>query len=498
VIRTGLKDSVGYPVTSSITMRALKQPTPFTADSPYLALESLRAAFNSGTPSLFDVVQAVSGAASGGQDPWDRDRVLVLWTFHTADKTLSLTPTVAGADVVPYPAGGVDPFALTGAALKGVTAGFTADVLSWLDLRSGTPVPSASPVGLPATAFLAGAGMSSIPSDQLGNLYFGLFQSPVLTTGTTESVYFLLTMPDATLHPEPAAGYPVVVFQHGLTRSKEDALAIANSLAQAGFATLAIDAPFHGNRTPDGHVSGDLFLTANLLQDRANLYHAAMDLWETLDVIDAGIDVDGGGADLDPARIDFMSHSLGSMIGTVFLSQETRAQRMILSSPTALLADTLDETKRTDMQAVVSSLGYTPGTTPYYVFLDILQWLLDPVDGSYNGIGSNSTDSLLVNFAYGDPEVSTNSSRVFLANIGISTVASYDPDQVTSGIFPAVDPGAYEYGVAGKPVIHTFLLSPEFNLATEPWYVGGGYSQDVQDEATYAAQVQAAGFLAAP
>ena len=410
--------------------------------------------------------------------------MLVLWTFHTADKTLSLTPTVAGADVVPYPAGGVDPFALTGAALKGVTAGFTADVLSWLDLRSGTPVSSASPVGLPATAFLAGAGMSSIPSDQLGNLYFGLFQSPVLTTGTTESVYFLLTMPDATLHPEPATGYPVVVFQHGLTRSKEDALAIANSLAQAGFATLAIDAPFHGNRTPDGHVSGDLFLTANLLQDRANLYHAAMDLWETLDVIDAGIDVDGGGADLDPARIDFMSHSLGSMIGTVFLSQETRAQRMILSSPTALLADTLDETKRTDMQAVVSSLGYTPGTTPYYVFLDILQWLLDPVDGSYNGIGSNSTDSLLVNFAYGDPEVSTNSSRVFLANIGISTVASYDPDQVTSGIFPAVDPGAYEYGVAGKPVIHTFLLSPEFDLATEPWYVGGGYSQDVQDEAT--------------
>ena len=501
VVQHTLKDSHGFLVDSSIAMRALKSPEPFDADSPFLSLEALRAAFNDappGQPSLFDVVGAVSSMATAAHTPWTRDDVLVLWTFHTADKTLSLTPTTAGADTVPYPAGGVDPFALTGAALKGVNDAFTADTLSWLDLGTGTPVPSATPVGLPATAFLAGAGMSAIPSDQLGNIYFGLFQSPVLTTGTTDSVYFLLTMPDATLHPEPAAGYPVVVFQHGLTRSKEDALAIANSLAQAGFATLAIDAPFHGSRTPEGHVSGDLFLTANLLQDRANLYHAAMDLWETLDVIDAGIDVDGGGADLDAAHIDFMSHSLGSMIGTVFLSQENRAQRMILSSPTALLADTLDETRRTDMQSLVTSLGYTPGTTPYYVFLDILQWLLDPVDGSYNGIGSNSADSLLVNFAYGDPEVSTNSSRVFLANVGISAVASYDPDNVALGIFPAVAPGAYEYGVAGKPVIHTFLLSPEFDLTTEPWYVGGGYSQDVQDEATYAAQMQAAGFLATP
>lgn len=497
-VRSTLTDSLGYPVTPSITMRALKSTEPFTADSPYLQLESLRAAFNSGTPSLFDVVQGVSGAATG--TPWGRDDVLVLWTFHTADSTLSLTPTTAGAEVVPYPAGGVDPFALTEAALKGVSAGFTANDLTWLDLSSGTPTPAAGPAGLPAAAFLASAGMSSIPSDQLGNIYFGLFQSPVLTTGTTDSVYFLLTTPDATLHPKPADGYPVVVFQHGITRSKEDALAIANTLAQAGFASLAIDAPFHGSRTIPGAQSGDGFFTANLLQDRANIYHAAMDLWETLDVIDAGIDLDGGGADLDAGHIDFVAQSLGAIIGSAFLSQETRAQRLVLSSPSALLVNVLDDTALPDLKALVASLGYTKGTTSYYIFLNLAQWLLDPADGSYNGIGSNSPGQLLDLFAYGDPIVSTDSTQVFMTNIGLDPADTVVVDPDTVGVsFPGpadLAAGDYQYGLAGKPVSHFFLLSPQIDPQTEPWYTG--YDEALQVKATTGAQMQTAGFLAAP
>lgn len=57
-----------------------------------------------------------------------------------------------------------------------------------------------------------------------------------------------LILPRAT---EPAAGYPVTVFQHGLTREKEDGFFIANSLAGAGQATLLMDAIWHGERVSD-------------------------------------------------------------------------------------------------------------------------------------------------------------------------------------------------------------------------------------------------------
>ena len=492
-VRSTLKDSLGYAVTSSITMRALKTTTPFAADSPYYKLEALRAGFNSGNPSLFGIVQGVSGAATG--NAWSRNDVLVLWTFHTAASTLSLTPTTAGAETVPYPTAAGNAFLGTNAAFKGLSTSFTANNLTWLDLTSGTPTPAAGPVGIPAAAFLAGTG---IPTTGVGNIYFGLFQSPIFATGgqTTGSVTFLLTVPST---PEPAGGYPVVVFQHGITSSKNAALPITSAFAQAGYATLAIDAPFHGSRTTPGAASGDGFFTTNLLQSRANVYQAAIDLWETVDVITAGIDLDGvAGADLDAGHVQFVAHSLGSIIGSVFLTEETRVQKMVLSSPSALLVNVLDETHLPTMQALVTSLGYTPGSTSFYVFLNLAQWLLDPVDATYNGIGSHSPDDLLTVFAYGDPIVSTNSTRVFLSNLGLSLDDIVAVDPATVGVsFPAAADfagGDYQYGIPGHPVVHSFLVSPLFDPTAEPYY--SGYSTADQGLATTGAQMQAAGFLA--
>lgn len=47
----------------------------------------------------------------------------------------------------------------------------------------------------------------------------------------------------------PPAGFPVVIFTHGFARSRADVLFVANAFAAAGFATIAIDAPFHGDRS---------------------------------------------------------------------------------------------------------------------------------------------------------------------------------------------------------------------------------------------------------
>lgn len=495
VVKTGLLDRNGFAASSSFTMRALKSTTPFSADSPYAKFENLRAAFNDGQTALFSVVAGVSAVATGSS--WSKTNVLVMWTFHTADRTLSLTPTDAEKATVAYPTADADAFAVESATLKGLSSLITANNLTWVNPATGEDTPA--PVGIPAALVLDGTG---IPAEALGNVYAGHFGSPVFSTGGQ-------VMADVTFRlvtPATAGPWPVVLFQHGITSSKDAALPLANTLASVGYATLAIDAIYHGDRTTEGAESGDGFFTTNLLQDRANIYQAALDLWETVDVIEAGIDLDGDSVpDIDSSKIEFVAHSLGSIIGSAFLSQETRVNKMILSSPSAMLVNVLDETSLPSMQALVAALGFTPGTTSYYVFLNLAQWLLDPADASYNGIGTNSTDKLMSLYAFDDPIVSPASSKVFLTNVGLDPADTtvVDPNSVGESFpNPATDfaAGSYQYGLEGFPIVHSFLLDPSIvdrkTGETYPYYVG--YSEDVQAKATTGSQMQVGGYLAAP
>ena len=80
---------------------------------------------------------------------------------------------------------------------------------------------------------------------------------------------FILTGPGGTLNPPaglpqfrrapalitvpksatPTNGFPVLVFGHGLTGNRTNMIAFANAAASAGFATVAIDVTYHGERT---------------------------------------------------------------------------------------------------------------------------------------------------------------------------------------------------------------------------------------------------------
>ena len=64
--------------------------------------------------------------------------------------------------------------------------------------------------------------------------------------GDRGALTFALAVPAA---PAPSGGYPLSIFGHGLTRDRDDFLAIANSLALAGQATIATDVVFHGERS---------------------------------------------------------------------------------------------------------------------------------------------------------------------------------------------------------------------------------------------------------
>lgn len=514
VLKTTLEDAQGFAVNPSFGMTALKSTEPFGSTFPYARFEPLRAAFNEAdtstappTPALFDIVAAVTGVYFQGA-AWTRDDVLALWTFHTADLTVSLTPTAANpaARVLAYPDGDSDPFAGFTGQLRSVSAGFEANQVTWQDRTQDPPALSGTPVPLPAAAVLP----PSVPQSHLGFVLFGQYQSPTLA-GATDTVPFLIATPgDTKTFPPP---WPVVVFQHGITREKEIAFAVADAFAAAGFATFAIDAPFHGDRTVEDGESGDGFVTPNLIQTRANAYQASIDLWEALDVIEAGLDLGlfEEGSELDAGSMHLCVHSLGSIITTPFLSQDTRSRSQLFASPSALLGNVVDDTEFPTIVPFVDGFNVDRGTTGYYVLLNLMQWLFDPVDAAWLGIGGNDPANTLTNAALDDPFVPNDSTRVFLAGLGISGFTDANLDDVNlanppAGAFPGLAglaPGAYRYGVEGDgtrpvPVPHGFFLSPSIRDdtgAVEPWYEGYEVNEAKFLNATVGAQTQAAGFF---
>ncbi len=117
-------------------------------------------------------------------------------------------------------------------------------------------------------AAAAAASVPSLPIGNIGKFYIGIYETPFALTGSggtfdlahpiAEPVTFGLAVPNMAM---PATGYPVTVFGHGITRDRNDFLAIANELAAQGQATLATDAPFHGERS--SCTGSGPFLTAS-------------------------------------------------------------------------------------------------------------------------------------------------------------------------------------------------------------------------------------------
>ncbi|MBL8923490.1 MAG: hypothetical protein JNJ54_31845 [Myxococcaceae bacterium] len=133
------------------------------------------------------------------------------------------------------------------APVRALTAGVVASPLP-------TTVRWMSDVTVATKVSLTAAG---VPNAQVGAILEGDLTLPFALTGPSgvfnpnpaqweaRPARFTLTLP---LTAAPTGGYPVVLFGHGLTRSRADLLSVANAFATAGLATLGIDTPFHGDR----------------------------------------------------------------------------------------------------------------------------------------------------------------------------------------------------------------------------------------------------------
>lgn len=330
----------------------------------------------------------------------ESSQVIVSWSFTTQSI----------ADVLAY--------LQSQAAARTITAGFTGFTTATLPLPTfflGTGhadvyagdvslpyylgVPSAANPMAPVTVlFETASGASPTHNDfkpiQTATLNFPL----ILTVPNAQSVY------EQGGGSKPANGWPLVIFQHGYTFNREDIFGIADRLADAGLAVIAIDLPLHGITNPfdpfyqsvneptfnldlknnatgspgaDGQIdpSGSWFLNyAHPLTWRDNYRQAATDLFNLTQSVPV-LDIDGDGKpDLDGSRIYYVGHSLGAMTGIMLLAFEKNIRSATLGMPEgdyyyAILTPPL-----------TPIAGLTTGGVDYDGYVRDLQTVVDPGD----------------------------------------------------------------------------------------------------------------------
>jgi len=337
---------------------------------------------------------------------------------------------------------------------------------------------------------------------------------PVATV-TQNVIPVLVAMPLA-CGAAPVSGWPVTIFQHGITRNREDMLAVASSLAVGGApalctAVVAIDLPLHGvtdtsdpfytkgfERTFDmdangvagassGNIaaSGTFFINlSSTVTSRDNLREGAADL---LNLAATVPNIHPGGANLDGTKVFFVGHSLGAIVGTDFLAASaagaalnptlTPVQAAVLAMPGGHITKLLTDSPAfaTKINQGLAAQGLATGTQEYYDFLNEAQAVVEDGDpGNYAADAASGIPIHMIEVVGGhdsssppDKVVPNSATDVLIAQMGITT-----PITATSAL------------VAGGPTLAQFTTGDHGSLldpSVDP-DVPGAASASVQAE----------------
>jgi pimeloyl-ACP methyl ester carboxylesterase len=197
--------------------------------------------------------------------------------------------------------------------------------------------------------------------------------------------------------PGPYGGpaLPTMVFGHGLGGDRSQAERLAVFAAPRGIATIAIDAPAHGQHpTANPHSTStlprvlDFFainasqLTVEPLVMREHFREASWDKLQLVRMLSRGMDLDGDGTvDLDPHRLMYLGVSLGGIMGPELLALAPELGAAVLVVPGGKVSSIIQDGQ---MFQVIIELMKPKGTTDGDVarFFPFIQTLLDRGDSA--------------------------------------------------------------------------------------------------------------------
>lgn len=498
VLTTGIRDSRGNDTTPSQTYFLTKRTSPLCAagasTDPLLpastacALEPLRQLTNS----------HLAAAASAGVN---RDSVVLSWVATTQ----GITPVLQAVRSVTQP--GAVTVAPSG--LNTSIAGLPpiADIfIGTLRVPYYLSAPSQANPTAPLNTFWRAAPGAYVPPFNAAGLNPTsrniTFANPIPVATGNETIPVLMTVPNAASgRTKPAAGWPVVIFQHGITRNRSDALAISATMAAQGFAVVAIDLPLHGlpssnplaiGNTPFGAVARErtfnvdyinnttgaagpdgvaddsgahMINLSSLLTSRDNLRQGVADLFVLARTI-PNIDLDANGAgDLDASRVAYVGQSLGAIVGTSFLALESTVNVGVLNVPGGGIARMLEASPTFGPRiraGLAAAAGLQPGTPSYDQFFGATQQIIDAADPVNYGFAS-ATDAIVLQEVVGNgsnvlpdqviPNRVTGAplsgTEPLIAALGLPTITA--STQATTGVRGAVRFTAGDHGSLLSP-----------------------------------------------
>ena len=252
--------------------------------------------------------------------------------------------------------------------------------------------------------------------------------NPIPVATSTQRFPLLATVPNANSgQAKPAEGWPVLIYQHGITSNRTTALAIADSYAQAGFVVLAIDLPLHGvlcptdnlacnpflippgnaadivertfyldlfnnstfEQVPDGIIDngaqGLVVSLTNPIVGRDFLRQGAADMITLTRSIPL-LDLDGDQApDLDASRVHVLAVSLGTYVASQFLGVDDSIVSATMSHPGGSASDSLFTSSEAKvfgvpLQQGLAGNGIVPGTLNYDQWVRDYQTVMDAGD----------------------------------------------------------------------------------------------------------------------
>ena len=418
VTTDGIKDTNGQAALASSQFAELKTDInkKITPTDPYLA-------------QVKPLFAAMLGAAAAQPfAPINTANVNMIWTFSTQSE----------GDILKTIAQNAQPGTIALQDTGQTTTTFDSALPGYAEVFVGKlTIPYYSGIASPTnpapalTDFWHGAGGSFLTRYNTQAVPSGTVTIPVVMTIPAQgSPYFQAG------GTYPSAGWPVAIFQHGITRDRTDDLAVADTFAQFGIATIAIDLPLHGvtdptnpfydnqlaagaptdvttgveertfnlppglfSGTPGTGIapSGSYFIDLkDLLTERDNLRESVADLLhltETLPAAQFGT-VNNGSPTVEKFNTlatYFSSISLGSIVGIPYLAEVPNipgygssidVQSATLSEPGGKLAYLLQTspTFSPQINQGLAQFGLVPGTLGYDTYFQQAQTVIDSGD----------------------------------------------------------------------------------------------------------------------